>query len=1344
MQRITQKKDFQLFLPIIICAIFYAVLAQLSNQLTVSPEKLRIIWLALPFGIFVISIIGYKANFGIWLGAFFYFWWRVTGATLHLDGVVTAILASLVVTLQAAVGAFLFQQWIGNFPTDPKIKNLLKSIGITVLISWLTPLSEFIVIHYSAIPQPNNFIQSYFTWYLGAFFSSIAILPVLMMIKLRLSQKEIDAWLPKIVLSVGFIFSLVFYINSLGIENDNLEEQFVLYSENAMMNIQSTLQRGYNGVGLLNRYFLSSENVSRSEFAEFAEPFLFGEDGIPGLVHMVWIPSVPYQERVLFETRAKQEGVIDFSFYELSFDGKKIEVSDRDEYYPVFYDQSFVSEEQMLGLDLGSISAFQVKLTDARDTGTGVVLDCAPILKSQGINRIYLVLLPVYDSFDKQGTVIKHREQFAGFVGGIFILDEWISSADPSDVTITNDEYIFDEGEVPGRQLIYSSSAARIDLDDSRLGLQPESLTNGVYAQYELGLLDAKWLYIIKPTPDYFSMNRTNTPVLIFLLGILTTFSISVYTAKNYKDMLALQDSQEKYMLLAENVNDVIWTFDMKDSRFLYVSPSVEKLCGYTADEILEKNLAQVISKTTLEHLEAVFPGRLEKFHQETEYDYLDGIELLHRDGSIILAETSTNTFLNKKTNHIELYGVLRDITWRKQAEEKLQQRDALLQISQKLSKVGGWEWNIERQEMYWTEEVYHIHDMPAGTGILAPEKAIQLGLACYPKQERQQIEDAFNRCAEEGIPYDLQSSFTTTQGRKIWVRTTAQAVREGEKITKVRGNIQDITEVKLAEEALRKSERTLQKIFDVLPIGLWFADKTGKLLRGNSKGIQIWGGEPKVGLPEYGVFKARRLPSGEEIAPEDWALAHSIREGVTIKDELLEIDAFDGKKRTILNYTAPVLDDDGELLGAIVVNQDVTHRKKMEQELEEERNSLARRVEERTADLRRSAVKLEKALIAKDEFLANMSHELRTPLTAILGLSELLNTESYGKLSERQKKYLLTIQESGEHLLALINDILDLAKATAGKLDILYTEVCVEDLCQSSLAFVQPMAERKQIKISYQSEDESLFIEADGRRVRQILVNLLNNAVKFTPDGGHVGLTVTLDKEAQEVQFIITDDGIGIAKEDVEKLFQPFTQLDSGLNRNYEGSGLGLALVRKLVDLHQGSISLQSSGIAGKGSTFIVSLPWKINQNKGLEPSETMGQETTSIPGELIDYPIAGNRTILLVEDNQANITTISDFLEMTGYRVVLAMNGCQAIEIASQYLPDLILMDIYMPVMDGLEAIRLLRSDEKFANTIIFALTALAMPGDQDRCLAAGANEFLTKPIQLKTLLNKIQSYL
>jgi HD-GYP domain-containing protein (c-di-GMP phosphodiesterase class II) len=194
----------------------------------------------------------------------------------------------------------------------------------------------------------------------------------------------------------------------------------------------------------------------------------------------------------------------------------------------------------------------------------------------------------------------------------------------------------------------------------------------------------------------------------------------------------------------------------------------------------------------------------------------------------------------------------------------------------------------------------------------------------------------------ESGKRKQVEEPLTDSEGKSFWIETTKTPIYDEQgNFNGTAGIARDITKRKRAEEELRKRENLLQKIFDVLPVGLWFADKEGKLLRGNSAGVKIWGAEPKVGLSEYDVFKARRLPSGEKIAPEDWALAHTVREGVTVVDEMLEIDAFDGKKKVILNYTAPVLDDRGAIQGAIVVNLDITRLKETEEQLQHTLDSL-------------------------------------------------------------------------------------------------------------------------------------------------------------------------------------------------------------------------------------------------------------------------------------------------------------------------------------------------------------------------------------------------------------------
>ena len=252
---------------------------------------------------------------------------------------------------------------------------------------------------------------------------------------------------------------------------------------------------------------------------------------------------------------------------------------------------------------------------------------------------------------------------------------------------------------------------------------------------------------------------------------------------------------------------------------------------------------------------------------------------------------------------------------------------------------------------------------------------------------------------------------------------------------------------------------------------------------------------------------------------------------------------------------------------------------------------------------------------------------------------------------------------------------------------------------------------------------------------------------MKFTPKGGQINLDVSLDSEQGQVRFVVRDNGIGISQEDISKLFQPFIQLDSKLSRQYEGSGLGLALVRRLVELHQGEVFVESEGIPGKGSCFTVVLPWENN------PTSTFSAPAIPAETDLVDQKIFGADSayvgkeqivLLLVEDNPANMTTMSEYLETVGYNILQARNGREAIQKANTGSPDLILMDIQMPEMDGLEAIRRLRQDPKFAYTPIFALTALAMPGDNELCLEAGATDYITKPVLLKELVRKINACL
>jgi signal transduction histidine kinase len=451
-----------------------------------------------------------------------------------------------------------------------------------------------------------------------------------------------------------------------------------------------------------------------------------------------------------------------------------------------------------------------------------------------------------------------------------------------------------------------------------------------------------------------------------------------------------------------------------------------------------------------------------------------------------------------------------------------------------------------------------------------------------------------------------------------------------------------------------------------------------------------------------------------------------------------------------------PLFNANGKVMGLMAIMDDkpLNHQKQVESMLQicaarasaeleriqalealyKERTSLAQRVKERTAELTTANAELARAVRVKDEFLANMSHELRTPLNGILGLSEILQEGIYGFLNPQQTKSIRTIEESGRHLLSLINDILDLAKIEAGHVKLEIIPLSTEGIGNASLRLIRQLALKKRIKISENYDSDVTIIQADKRYLKQILLNLLSNAVKFTPKGGKINLKVRGNAEQGMVEFIVSDTGIGIAEKDMAYLFKPFVQLDGGLNRAHEGTGLGLSLVYRLTEMHGGSISVESE--LGKGSRFIVSLPWQ----EAVMDTLPTADAPLFRPAEM---PSSAAR-ILLVDDNLTILNTLSDYLEAKGYQVIMALDGVQAIEKAIEENPDIILMDMQMPHLDGLEATRRIRADAQIAATPIIALTALAMPGDRERCLEAGVNDYLSKPVSFKKLRAAIEALL
>lgn len=828
---------------------------------------------------------------------------------------------------------------------------------------------------------------------------------------------------------------------------------------------------------------------------------------------------------------------------------------------------------------------------------------------------------------------------------------------------------------------------------------------------------------------------------------------------------------------MVDNITDGIITVD-ESGVIESFNPAAEKMFQYSASEMVSHSFSILVR------------GPMEKLQNETFCDLalqetsadtgFKGMEVngQRKDGSVFPVEITVSAM--KLEGHGLCVYILRDITERKRVDEELknyrilleervakrtqelkvanlliQKKSAFIQLNKDIavsahhskSFEGAIQFSLERicKESGWpVGHMYFVDDYSRDTlisstiwyqsdpdrfeafrkvteasslkiGVGLPGRVLASGKPAWIFDVTQDENFPRSKQAED---IDVRAGFafpilTGTDVVGVMEFFSTDAAEPDEKLLETMANIGHllgrVAERKTSEQALMASEIRVRTIMRNAVDGIITIDEQGLMETVNPAALKIFGYRdsemlgnnvsmlmPEPEASEHDGYMTRYRESGEaRIIGRGREVVGRRKDGSTFPLDLAVSQMVVNKERVFVGIV-----------------RDVTERKTIEEAVFQAKEEA------------------QKASRAKSQFLSNMSHELRTPLNGILGFTDLLGKQYFGPLNEKQSSYVQQVDNCGKHLLDLINDLLDIAKIDAGKLGIFIEDYRCKDCMDSVFGLIESQFVQKKIKLESYIDPNLEMLTCDIKRFKQVLLNFLSNALKYTPEEGRVEVRFLREPDCDRIT--VSDSGIGIESNELKNLFDEFHQVDRKRDEDLGGSGIGLALTRRLVELHGGDVGVESE--VGKGSTFWFTLPRK-NSGEKVSPIEKL-EESSS--------PSIDSRRILLVEDNKVNMKMILDVLSVHNHKVFVANNGQEAVNLAQTCDPEIILMDIRMPVMNGLDATRVIKAIPKLENIPIIALTASAGEEEKERCYSAGCIEHVSKPIQSEELFQVLSRHL
>ncbi len=784
-----------------------------------------------------------------------------------------------------------------------------------------------------------------------------------------------------------------------------------------------------------------------------------------------------------------------------------------------------------------------------------------------------------------------------------------------------------------------------------------------------------------------------------------------------------VRNTASQWQATFDAVQDLVLLLD-KDFRILRANRAAAEFLGLPFEKIVGGHCFNLMHGTSMPPAECP----LAKMRQSRRHEQ---VEVLARKGGPWLS-VSVDPVFDQNGELTHAVHVARDITDRKRAEDALRRSEARPTEGQRMSHTGSWAWSpVTLEPLYWSEEMSRIYRLNLQEGVPTAETVWQ---RIHP-EDRDRFRELQRKVAQRSMDYEHDHRLMLPDGTVKHIHAIGHPVHdEAGNLVEYVGTAMDVTERKRAEEALRRSEAYLAEGQRLAHMGSWaWNSATRQALYWSEEMFRIFGIHPQDAGTTTEEFWQRIHPEDRDRTRE---LLLKAAAGNMEYEHDHRIVLPDGTIKHIHAIGHPVLDEHGQVVEYVGTAVDVTERKRAEDELRKHREHLEELVKERTEQLADAKARAEAANRAKSTFLANMSHELRTPLNAVLGFSRLLKNDPH--VTPPQQETLDVIVRSGEHLLNLINNVLDMAKIESGRVALKESEVDLPRLMHEMQSLLGVGAVEKGLRFALEHDpDLPRFVAVDTGKLRQVLLNLLGNAIKHTDSGGvklRARLASIHGAEKAQVRFEVEDSGPGISQEDCQRIFIPFVQLGDQATAQ-AGTGLGLAICKQYVEVMGGQIGVTSQ--PGKGSVFYFEIPVTILPSA----AERDELKHPRIMGLAEGQP---RHRLLIVEDQPENRLLLRRLLDPLGFELREASNGQEAVALFEQWHPDLIWMDIRMPVMDGLEAVRRIRATKAGADTKIIALTAHALEEEREPIMAAGCDDLVRKPFREQELFGALARHL